>query len=516
MVPVLGDFLTPAREHITAAVAFRGEVPDGAREDAIAELGRVVSALARYLGDLPPPHDPGPRGTCPPAFQEQAAADARVALRRAGRSMRQRAASTQDAHPVVRHLSAAAGHLTAGRDLLHTHFTAGGRPGTRPENSYWAPAITSAPVTSALLSELAHHARVLAPWAAQLTTTDPGLRALAADRLILHQAISGLWITTAAIQAAEHDNPTPPRARHLLAAIPAAAPPPRHPPGTGEPVTQLCHGITITAERLRHAARAPTRPGRWSPAATSTAWRRAALACAITSHASDIVLRTLTDRARHLGVDPAITGRLRDAAAAMSMTWPWWRAVACEWDILSTGTHHRTSSTPAAADFEDLALRTGRLAHASPDWTPGHAGTSSIRGRAALAPSRGDISTVAAAVHHAADAITRIAIQHQQAVSTAAAGRRLYLPTRLMPANYDIPYPYTLAPRKRTSKLLATYSAAIGASARATEALDELAAAIGAPSTILGLQRGVASQQANARPRQGTKRSRRNYRVLSE
>jgi len=393
MNPTFGDFLTPAGEHITAAVAFRGELPAGAREDAIAELGRVVSALARYLGDLPPPHDPGPGGTFPPTFRERAAADARVALRRAARTLRHRATSTQDAHPVVRHLSAAADYLSAGRDLLHTHFTTGGQPGTGPENSYWAPAITSAPVTSALLSELAHHARVLVPWAAQLTMTAPGLCALAADRLILHQAISGLWITAAAIQAAEHDNPTPPRARHLLAAIPAAAPPPRQPPGTGEPVTGLCHGITITADRLRHAARAPTQPGRWSPAATSASWRRAALACAITSHASEIVLHTLTDRARHLGIEPAITERLRGAAAAMSQTWPWWRAVACEWDILSTGTHHGTSSTPAAADFEDLALRTGRLAHASPDWTPGYAG-SSIRGRAVLAPARGDVSTV--------------------------------------------------------------------------------------------------------------------------
>ena len=83
MVPVFGDFLTPAGEHITAAVAFRGELPDGTREDAIAELGRVVSALARYFGDLPPPDDPGPGEACPLTFQEQAAADARVALRRA-------------------------------------------------------------------------------------------------------------------------------------------------------------------------------------------------------------------------------------------------------------------------------------------------------------------------------------------------------------------------------------------------------------------------------------------------
>jgi hypothetical protein len=58
MTALLGDFLAPAGEHIAAAVAFRGELLGSARDDAIAELGRVVSALARYIGDLPAPEDP--------------------------------------------------------------------------------------------------------------------------------------------------------------------------------------------------------------------------------------------------------------------------------------------------------------------------------------------------------------------------------------------------------------------------------------------------------------------------
>src|SRR5260370_12600520 len=48
-------------------------------------------------------------------------------------------------------------------------------------------------------------------------------------------------------------------------------PPPRCPPADSEPVTLLCDGLTVTAERLRHTALASA----MSPAATSS-WRRRA------------------------------------------------------------------------------------------------------------------------------------------------------------------------------------------------------------------------------------------------
>jgi hypothetical protein len=62
----------------------------------------------------------------------------------------------------VAHLSAAAGHLIIGRDLLHTHVTTG-PDGARTARSWWAPVITSGPVTAALLCELASCAQRLAP-----------------------------------------------------------------------------------------------------------------------------------------------------------------------------------------------------------------------------------------------------------------------------------------------------------------------------------------------------------------
>ena len=55
MTPVFGEFLGPAGEHIAAAVSFRGELPYSAQRGVVRQLDRLVSTLARYLGDLPMP-----------------------------------------------------------------------------------------------------------------------------------------------------------------------------------------------------------------------------------------------------------------------------------------------------------------------------------------------------------------------------------------------------------------------------------------------------------------------------
>ena len=502
MTATFGDFLQPAGQHIAAAVAFRGDLPDDVWCVAVRELGRLVFALAGCFDDLPLPHDLDPAAHRPPSLDTQAVAGARIALRRAARSLRHRTTTTEDAHPVVRHLSAAADHLAAGRDLLQTHF-ATAPSGARTGTSYWAPAITSRPMTAALLGEIAEHARTLAPWASQLTMTGPiGSGMPAPERRILHSAIGGLWITAAAVEAAQRRHPSSDDARRLLAAIPSSFPPPRRPPGDGEPVTQLCEGIAITAERLRHAALAPARR---SPPAMSASWRRGALASAITSHASEIILRTLAERASQLGTDPGIRARLHTAADAMSLAWPAWRGVACEWDILSTGAHAGSGRTAAAADFGDLVLRAGRLAYASPHWTPACA--SPVRAAADLAPTGDGIPIVVAAVHHAADAISRVGIADHQAVRTTAGLGRLYLPTRLMPEGYDIPYRYTRASGPRTDALLAMYVTATSVSALVTEVLDDLAAAIDAPSTVLGARRNFENPQPGPRRHEPDRRA---------
>ena len=52
MAPVFGEFLTQAHGHVTAAVSIQEELPDEARSGVIRELDRLVTILARYLGDI--------------------------------------------------------------------------------------------------------------------------------------------------------------------------------------------------------------------------------------------------------------------------------------------------------------------------------------------------------------------------------------------------------------------------------------------------------------------------------
>ena len=181
---------------------------------------------------------------------------------------------------------------------------------------------------------------------------------------------------------------------------PAKATAPRpmssHPPhGHGAPGSGQ-----ITSPQLRPpAAAAHTKPGVHEtrdapPAATSSSWRRRALASAITCHADHIILRTLTERASQLGMTPATVTKLNDAADAMNLAWPAWRAVAAEWDILSTGIDTGTGALRVAADLDDLVLRTGRLACTRPDWTPGYAAASPARAAAELAPTTGAATAV--------------------------------------------------------------------------------------------------------------------------
>jgi hypothetical protein len=299
------------------------------------------------------------------------------------------------------------------------------------------------------------------------------------------------------VQAAQR-HPVPAETRQLLAAIPANIPPAPRPFDKIEPVTALCEGVTITAERLRHAALTSAARARWSPDTTSVSWRRDALASAITTHSSTFILRMLAQRASQLDAEPAIQAQLRTAAAAMSRAWPAWYHVVHQWDVLSTGFHKPGSITPVAAEITDLALRTGRLARRDPHWTPTRTGYGLIRNPASLAPTGTDITIALSAVHHAADAITRIAAEDRDAVQQAAADNRLYIPTRLLPPGHGTSnqhYEYAPVPWPRARRLLATYNTAIQASIQITESLDDLAVATGAPSRQLGQARAYCATQ---------------------
>src|SRR5256884_7586478 len=279
MPAILDDFLRPAGQHIAAAVSIQQELTAEATLGVIRQFGRLLSTFVHYLGALPVPDEFDAAMGQSLSPQAQPVLGARIALRGGAQSLRHAMnplgdAVIDDAHPAAQHLSAAAGFLAAGRDLLQTHF-ASGPAGAQEGRSYWAPVITSRPVTAALLGELAGCALRLAPWTARLSVTQTmGRDAPAATCLALLTASHRAWVAGATVQAAQRSHPPPPDAFRLLSAIPANFPPPQRVPSDDEQVRDLCHGAVVTAERLRHAALAFARHARWSPATTSTSWRK--------------------------------------------------------------------------------------------------------------------------------------------------------------------------------------------------------------------------------------------------
>ena len=178
---------------------------------------------------------------------------------------------------------------------------------------------------------------------------------------------------------------------------------------------------------------------------------------------------------------------------------PAWRAIARHWDTISTGIHHRRDISPVAAELDDVVLRSGRLAYDNPRWTPAGADASLTRDPAGLAATASELKVVLAAVHHAIDAISRIAAGDTDAVRDAASGNRLYLPTRLLPEHYDIPCPYAPAPPAHAAELLGCYHTAATATRRAAAALDQLAVATGSPSSMLPVARLSSGSPVTAR-----------------
>ena len=141
MTATFGDFLRPAGEHIAAAVSIHDELPAEATFGAICQFGRLLSTLVHYLDGLPVPDEfSAAMATEPLSPETQTVLDTRIALRRGAQSLRYAMTTladtvTDDSHPAVQHLSAAAGFLAAGRDLLQTHF-ATSPGGTRECTSY--------------------------------------------------------------------------------------------------------------------------------------------------------------------------------------------------------------------------------------------------------------------------------------------------------------------------------------------------------------------------------------------
>ena len=309
-------------------------------------------------------------------------------------------------------------------------------------------------------------------------------------------ATASQWLQAAgaAVHLAFYVDPVRPADAELLCAIPAAMVPQRRRPGSaGESAAELCDGITISASRLRGAMRDSKDRARWSPSVTSGGWQWMAQA-AVTSHLSELALRALATRAGHLPGPPVSEAQLRDVADFMVGMRAAWHQVDRMWDVMIT--ESRMLPTQAMTDASDLVLSMGRLVWDDPHWTPAHSRRAALRNPAALAPETGVVVPVVAAVHQSVDALARVAKADMDAVEAAGQAGRLYVPTRSLPEDYDVPRPFATAPVSRCRVLHEAYRVALDASVRAARALGELSIAAGAPSKALALARAAASAQS--------------------
>jgi len=313
MRPLLGDVLATASGHIGAATGDLCLEADAA-PSVVRELVRLTAVMARCADAFVQ----ADRGDSRHLLDAHGLAmlDARSALRHAAACMRAAwgalgGGSGDAQHAAAACLSAAADGLTAGHDLLQTHFTID-QSGWRHGSSPWAPAIVSPQVGAALITEIGGYAGRLAPWALQLAAAVPDGGLPARAQVAIGAGCRWLWVAEAATRVVRH-HPGALARQALLHSIPVNLPPVRYPPRGGEPVPQLCAGTAITAERLGHLAYLTATRGYPPGAALATCWQRTAQAAAITGHCSELILRQLAEPAARLPIERPPKRRLSRA-----------------------------------------------------------------------------------------------------------------------------------------------------------------------------------------------------------
>ena len=314
----------------------------------------------------------------------------------------------------------------------------------------------------------------------------------AADRRCLYAASQGLWAVSWAVGEAQERQPVRQDRLQLLEGIPVNARPAACYPAGDAPVTGLCDGVISTAERLRAAARQAAARAAWSPTLTRESLRQTAGCCAITASNLRIVLRTLAEHHGRPGAP--LSTSMADAAAAADSARATWLQAAEAWDNITTDTRGATSRT--AAEAAGLALWTGRLAYASPDWTPALGPRHAARPAAELAASPEQLRHVIDAIHHASHTLAQVAEADRSQARSASMTGRLIVPTRSLPDSFDVPYRFAPAPGTRSAPLLSSYDLALQASKAATDAIAELAADVKAPSQMLTAYRAAIATQA--------------------
>jgi len=534
-----GDFLNEASGHLgPPAGGPRTGGEHGTVVEADAGLRRVIQVMQGYLGDLAAVFA-GETGSGPgrPDPWNRAFAECREALDRAAaclpdRHPGRRWPAATSAGPAGSRISTVAVSLAAGRDLLQTHFGPG-RSGDREHRSEWAPVITSQPAGRALLAELGDLAGQIARHGIALAEAGPARpKGTEHDRIRLATACRWLHTSEAAARSASRAEPVTSRDRELLRAIPANARRPRRLPDGTETVAELCQGVISCAERVRHHAWTSSVTRRRSPGLTITSLKRAAEAATITAHHCHLLLTNLETRMGHAAPadvgdpsrpagnrdDPSqspagdIRAELGAASEATARARRVWFLTARSLNEITTAV--RSYVSPAAAETQDLALWTGRLAYASPGWNLGKGPIHPARTPEDLAPDEDHLRAVVAAVHYASQALTDIAEADREQISAAFHSGQLLVPARFASPEASARRPYERATRVIAYSYVARYRATGRAGGAATESIATIAESASAPSRVLAsATAAVAADSERSGPQETPEPGRRRFRL---
>jgi hypothetical protein len=379
----------------------------------------------------------------------------------------------------ARRLIEAARWLRIGRDLLHTHFAPTAEGGRR-HHSQWTLVITSNAVRRALLAEIASFARTAANQCSELALSrHAGVSGDGQARRRLNAACQWLWVLDASVRAAQQRESAGRIGAEVLAAIPANTFPPRQALRGGEPVAALCEGTISSADRVGHLA---WRTAGHSPVlrnVTTASLRQVAETSTVTSHNCAGLLEVLAVRMDQAG-HRDVSSWLVQAAQTARQTRDAWLRVAR--GVMRVRTVTPGAASAVAVEAGELASWSGRLAYTDPQWSPSDGPDRPLRRPQTVAAK--DVPQLVAAAHHTCETLEGLAHAQHDQIRAAARTGRILVPTRSLPEEYDIPYPFARAPQERVEELLARYAQAGQASRRTAEAIGPVAEIVHAPCGV--------------------------------
>jgi hypothetical protein len=488
---VFGDLAGIADEHLDVAARFDGRLDRGpvvAAADAASWIARVLSA---YLADVANVSVVEAITSADLDERTRAVVGARTAVQMAAVSLRDSVGAAgrlnmEEQGPVAVHLEAAAMALTAGRDLLQTHFLTDPE-GLPVERSDWAAVITSTLVAGALRQKVGSWSRQLAYSVAGLSlSASRGAAVSAAVQKGLADGCHCLLTASAVLDAEQRSRPAVATDARVLEAVPVNVIMPRQPPQEGEPIRTLAAGVVRGAARLRMIAWVTEGHAAWSPAITADSWRWTAATTAVVFHAGGLILKSLAGHPGLGGALPAVGPQLRAAADSASRAWNTWRATAASWGQISTETKGLTA--PAIDDSGDLVVRFGRLAFHDPAWTPARRKSAAPRHAVRLAPDAAQFTVIIDAIHRGIDALARVAACDQRAINLAIRAGRVQMPFRTH-SEHGGPFRFGHITPSAAAALLDDYAAAVRSAGVAVAKLDVLATEVGTPSQVLAAAR---------------------------